>query len=1340
MLAGWTRFAATASVLVGMLALLWLSLLWVLMRARGRQLQLVESLRSTAQQLTETRRIASIGHWRWDLETGLVIWSAEIYRIYGLPPQSEPFEARDIPGRLHPDDRARVKDYLARLRAGGEPSEIEYRILRADDAVRTVYSRGEWTERTPGQRVLQGIQQDITELASVRERLSLAQDIARIGDWEWDIASGEILWSATTYDIYGLDPGTFKPHADNVFQSIHDEDRDGLRAFAAALIDTGTPCEAEFRVIRPDGDVRVISCRGMREIGPDGRIILRSVQQDITELARARDQLRDAEEQYRFLFEHNPLPMWVFERESLAFVAVNDAMVENYRYTREELLAGSMLDIRPPEDAAAVESAARLTTLERPQGRVWTHLRKDGSRLRAAIHTRDILFDGRAARLVLALDVTEQERNEQRFQLVARATSDAVYDLDLGTAHLWWSDSFYSVFGFDRETMPARIQAWEGLVHPDDLGRVNASLTAAIEDPAVSEWEEEYRFQRKDGSYAEVVDRGFLLRANGRAIRMVGGMLDVTQKRRYESDLRLLLRAVEATESGILIADARQPDFPAVYVNRGFEAISGYSAAELIGKDSRVLGFDERDVHTVKAIRRGLHEHTEMRVLLRNRRKDGTLFWNEFYMAPVRDEQGVVTHMVSVSTDVSARQQSEERLHLVVRATSDAIWDSNLGTGVTWRSENVNSLFGYSPGEIGDSLDDWLRLLHPDDRERVAASIQAAHDTAAADWEAEYRFRRKDGTYADVFDRGFLQRDDRGRAIRAVGGMLDITQKRRDETDLRLLRRAVESTEDGVSIADARLPDMPLVYVNSAFERITGYSADEVLGRNCRFLQGDEQDQMGRHEIRRGVEQGREARALLRNYRKDGSLFWNDLHVNPVRDDAGVITHYVGVQYDVTERQRYQEQIAHLATHDELTGLPNRNLLLDRLQQAIASAARFKRGVGVLFVDLDNFKMINDSLGHGAGDQTLRAVAKRFSACVREADTVGRIGGDEFVLLISEQADGSGIDRVIERIEAAFAEPLDVGGHQHYVTCSMGYCCYPRDGDDAEALLMHADIAMYEAKQAGRNRVVEYRPEFDAVASERLHLITRLRQALVREEFVLHFQPLFLADGSATGMEALVRWQHPEQGLLPPGRFIGACESSGLIVELGRWVLREAARHHLLLATRGLGHLTISINVSALQFQPSLLDDVEDVIALYQLPRGALEIELTESAVMADPESAIAIMNRLNALGVSIAVDDFGTGYSSLAYLKRLPISRLKIDRSFVRDLGHDVDDEAICTSIINLARSLDLSTVAEGVETAEQRSWLLQQGCDELQGFLLARPAAFDTIMQLLVTEPVAT
>ncbi|HEV2606737.1 MAG TPA: EAL domain-containing protein, partial [Xanthomonadaceae bacterium] len=472
----------------------------------------------------------------------------------------------------------------------------------------------------------------------------------------------------------------------------------------------------------------------------------------------------------------------------------------------------------------------------------------------------------------------------------------------------------------------------------------------------------------------------------------------------------------------------------------------------------------------------------------------------------------------------------------------------------------------------------------------------------------------------------------------------------------------------------------------------------------------------------------------LHDQRKDGERFWNDFHIAPVRDAAGELTHYVSIQSDVTERQHILEQLAYRATFDELTGLPNRQLLFDRLQQGIRNADMQGRGIGVLFVDLDEFKLINDSMGHSAGDEVLRVVGRRFEKAVRSPDTLGRFGGDEFVVILTEQIDEDGVGRVIERISASLAQPIELAGALHYVTASMGYCRYPDAGQDAETLLKKADLAMYQAKQQGRNRAVAYHADFDAGINERLHLVSALSDAMQREEFCLLFQPLFARNGMAVGLEALLRWRHPERGLIMPAQFIGVCEDSGLIVPLGRWVLHEAARHHAQLAAAGLGHLRIAVNVSAAQFQQSLYEDVRGAMEAHALPKGVLELELTESAIMVAPEIAIGIMRRLDALGVSIAVDDFGTGYSSLAYLKRLPIDRLKIDRSFVHDLGRNQDDEAICSSIIQLARSLGLRTIAEGVETAQQMGWLHARGCDEMQGFLLGRPLPFDEALQALL------
>lgn len=559
-------------------------------------------------------------------------------------------------------------------------------------------------------------------------------------------------------------------------------------------------------------------------------------------------------------------------------------------------------------------------------------------------------------------------------------------------------------------------------------------------------------------------------------------------------------------------------------------------------------------------------------------------------------------------------------------------------------------------------------------------------------------------------------------------------EKRQFATDLRLLRRAVETTDSGIVITDATLPDLPIIYVNPAFERITGYCSDELLGRNCRFLQGTDREQAPVDAIRGALQDGRDVRVTLRNYRRDGSLFWNDLHLTPLRSPSGDITHHVAIVNDVTEQRHYEDQLAYRATHDDLTGLPNRQLLLDRLEQAIRMADRNGSSVAVMFIDLDDFKLINDTLGHAAGDKVLRAVASRLSGLVRDTDTVARFGGDEFVVLLPDQGDPTVRGVVIERITQAISQPIIIDGVAHAITPSIGHACYPDSGSSADMLLMRSDMAMYQAKRLGRNRAVGYDASFDANTSERLLLVKELREAFENDEFVLAFQPVFHRDGRPVAMEALVRWHHPQQGEIPPGRFISVCEESGMIAELGRRVLMMAAQHHRRLADLGLGEFRIAVNVSAAQFAESLYEDVQHAMAKYGLRPGALELELTESMIMDNPEHAIATMEALTHLGVSIAVDDFGTGYSSLAYLKRLPIRRLKIDRSFVRDLAENASDRSICQSVIALAKALDLETVAEGVETLAQRDWLAHHGVDELQGYYLSRPTHFEGAVAIMV------
>ena len=480
----------------------------------------------------------------------------------------------------------------------------------------------------------------------------------------------------------------------------------------------------------------------------------------------------------------------------------------------------------------------------------------------------------------------------------------------------------------------------------------------------------------------------------------------------------------------------------------------------------------------------------------------------------------------------------------------------------------------------------------------------------------------------------------------------------------------------------------------------------------------------------------------------------------PVRDDSGQIIGLVGINYEVTaqksaelalqaahaqatataselhavvarldlevkERQRFEQELRHLAMHDPLTGLPNRSLLMNRMEHAIELARRADRPVTLLFIDLDRFKLVNDSLGHAAGDELLRVVTRRIGCCVRPGDTLARLGGDEFVLLLPNALPAFALARLTARIAQVVAEPIRIADREVSVTCSLGYSLYPEDGQDAVTLLKRADAAMYGAKEAGGNRARRFTPDLRVHPDERLELQTQLKQALQRSEFVLHYQPqIEIAGGRITGVEALVRWQHPVRGLVPPMQFVPLAEESGLIEPLGEWVLRTACAQAAAWQRDGIPPLRMGINISARQFlNPALESTVAQALAEHGLAPDQLEIEITESLSMKNPEETIRILTSFKALGIGIAIDDFGTGYSNLAYLRRFPLHRIKLDRTFVSELGTASCSHAIVEAIVAMAHKLGLEVIAEGVESAEQREQLLRFGCDELQGYWFSRP-----------------
>ncbi|MFM0400965.1 sensor domain-containing protein [Paraburkholderia aspalathi] len=576
--------------------------------------------------------------------------------------------------------------------------------------------------------------------------------------------------------------------------------------------------------------------------------------------------------------------------------------------------------------------------------------------------------------------------------------------------------------------------------------------------------------------------------------------------------------------------------------------------------------------------------------------------------------------------------------------------------------------------------------------------------------------------------------DGDGRVIGVLGSYTDITERKRADLALRLQSRALDASVNAILITAPSPAGNLIEYVNPAFMRITGYDPAEVIGHDCRVLQRDDRDQEGVALIRQALAANREVSAVVRNYRKDGALFWNQLFIAPVPNAEGVITHHIGVINDVTDLIRYQEQLEYQANYDSLTRLPNRNLLRDRLQHALIVAQRHHKGVAVVFIDLDGFKNVNDSLGHSVGDRLLSVVAERLARCTRTSDTVARHGGDEFVIVMTDTVDEQSLIAWMERVRASISEPVWLDGTELYVGCSMGASLFPQDGEDAETLMKKADLAMYRAKDMGRNTFQFYQPEMNASAGARMNLERRLRRALRDNEFLLHYQPqVDIVSGQIVGTEALVRWRDPEVGLVLPSLFIPVAEESGLIGPLSEWVLREACRQNKAWQDEGLPPARVSVNLSARVFQQrDIAKLVMQVLAETGLEPQYLELELTESTIMRNAEEAVLMLNELHALGIGLAIDDFGTGYSSLSYLKRFPVDRLKIDRSFVSDIGISGDDETITSAIIALAHSLKLQVIAEGVETSAQLDFLKERACDEMQGFYFAKPMSTDAISAL--------
>lgn len=733
-------------------------------------------------------------------------------------------------------------------------------------------------------------------------------------------------------------------------------------------------------------------------------------------------------------------------------------------------------------------------------------------------------------------------------------------------------------------------------------------------------------------------------------------------------------------------------------------------------------------------------------VEFRMRCKDGSWKWILARGKLVnRDADGNPLRMIGTHTDITERKQVEATLRKSKELLQSIV--ENMPVRIFWKDRDLyylgcNTQFAKdaghsSPDELSGKTD--FEMGWKDQAELYRADDKAVMESGIHKQDYEEPSTTPDGRTIWLSTSKVPLRDESNQVIGILGIYHDITERKRAEAEVRIAAIAFESQE-GMMVTDANIV---ILRVNRAFTDITGYTAEEAIGKNPRMLSSGRQDANFYAAMWESINNTGAWEGEIWNRRKNGEIYPEHLSITAVKDQNGTVTNYVATLSDITMRNEAADKIKHLAFYDPLTGLPNRRLLMDRLHQAFASSARSSREGAVLFIDLDNFKDINDTLGHDIGDLLLQQTAQRLESCLREVDTVARLGGDEFVVMLEDLSEqpieaATQTEAVGDKILATLSQPYQLATHEYHSTPSIGATLFNDHYQSEEELLKQADIAMYQAKKAGRNTLRFFNPKMQDIINTRTALEGELRKALENQQFYLYYQIQVDSSHRPLGAEALIRWIHPERGLVSPAQFIPLAEETGLILPIGQWVLETACAQLKAWEQDALTRdLILAVNVSAKQFrQADFVAQVQAAMQRHAINPMRLKLELTESMLLENIEDTITTMNALKEIGVQFSLDDFGTGYSSLQYLKRLPLNQIKIDQSFVRNLATDSGDKAVVRAIIAMAQSLNLDVIAEGVETEEQRQLLLGKGCTHYQGYLISKPVPIEQFEALLKME----
>jgi diguanylate cyclase (GGDEF)-like protein/PAS domain S-box-containing protein len=1101
----------------------------------------------------------------------------------------------------------------------------------------------------------------------------------------------------------------------------------------------------EFWGVRKNGELFPKSVNGV--LGDYfGRAVAIIVARDITDAKLAKQQLIDAERTYRGIINSITEAVYIQSAEGI-FLDVNQGVEAMYGYTREELIGKNPGFLSAPDmnDIPAVLCAVEKALNGTPQQFEFWGKRKDGSIFPKSVSLVKGEYFGEPVIIAVARDISEQKAfetaikaSEGRYRSLVESAPFPVVIIDEEFATVTFANHpAEELFELDLSNA-AGTHAPDFYVHPEDRDRIVARQAAGEVVKA-----EVVELRTATGKHIWVMMTTAAGLFNGR-LSHIATLFDITEHRRNEDEMRtnraMLQQILDTAPLSIFWKDRNS-----VYLgcNDAFAKDANIpTPASIVGKDDFEMPWShaEADAYRSDDAEVMAQDHPKKHIIESQLQADGTTIWLDTSKVPLKDKEGNIFGVLGMYQDITAKKLAEEALELRESYLSAIIENQ---PGLVWLKEPtgkyllVNQKFADTAGEaspqsvIGkNDFDYWPSELA---KGYLADDTKIMQTKNPLSLEEMIVVNGKQ-IWHETFKTPAFNR--KGEIIGTTGMARDITARREAEENLREAAAVMQNTHEGVMITDA---DANLIAVNPAFAKMTGYSEAEVLGKNPRLLSSGRQDRAFYQSMWNDIRQYGFWQGELWNRRKNGELYPQLLTISTVKDGNGKIIRYLGVFADITQIKENQAQLEFMAHHDPLTKLPNRSLAESRLKQELEQVHRHRQQLSVLFIDLDRFKQVNDSFGHLVGDELLCAVAQRLNDRLREGDTLGRLGGDEFILIASPLQEKQDAAIIARDFINALSEPFQLSnGTEVFIGGSIGISLFPDDGDTVADLTKNADAAMYLAKENGRNQFSFYTSALNADARKKLELENDLRRAVLQNDLLLHYQPkVDIRNGGICGAEALARWQQADGTWIPPCDFIPLAEKSGVILTIGNWVLEQVCAQLRTWIDAGLPEVCLAVNVSARQFRSGHLDKlVKAALDRFNVPAHCLELELTESMLMHEPDRAIDTMNKLKKVGVKLSLDDFGTGYSNFGYLRRFPIDSLKIDQSFVQGVTTRTEDAMIVDSIIGLAQRMKLRVVGEGVESKEQLSYLSTRGCDELQGFLFSKALAADEFAALLKSQ----